>query len=60
MAVVATLMLGVTSDLILTMMIAYPLAMNKDFLNGKSIGKRISNIQVQAMDDGKAQNRNVH
>jgi len=33
--------------MIVVCMIIYPLAMNKDFLNGKSLGKRIFGIQVQ-------------
>lgn len=35
------------------MMIVYPIAMNKDFLNGKSIGKRIFGIQVQNLNNKK-------
>ena len=43
-----------TDNLFLGMMIIYPLTMNKDFLNGKSIGKRIFEIQVQNMNNQKA------
>lgn len=41
------LIMLLTSDLITTMLLIYPAAINKDFLNGKSIGKRIFGIQVQ-------------
>ena len=43
-----------TDNLILGMSIVYPITMNKDFLNGKSIGKRIFGIQVQNLYDQKA------
>ena len=51
MSILGALTYLVTSDLILSMIIVYPLTMNKDFLNGKSIGKRISGIQVQDRDN---------
>jgi hypothetical protein len=35
-------------------MFVYPITMNKDFLNGKSIGKRLFGIQVQNLTDQKA------
>ena len=38
---------------IIAMFILYPLAINKDFLNGKSIGKRLCGIQVQNLKGGK-------
>ncbi|WP_158307011.1 RDD family protein [Dokdonia sp. 4H-3-7-5] len=40
--------------MIISMFVIYPVAMNKDFLNGKSIGKRIFGIQVQNLDGQKA------
>ena len=43
-----------TDNLFLVMMIIYPITMNKDFLNGKSIGKRIFGIQVQNLNNQKA------
>ena len=43
-----------TDNLFLGMMIVYPVTMNKDFLNGKSIGKRIFGIQVQDLNNSKA------
>ena len=51
MAFIGLLILSFTNDLILTCLIIYPLGMNKDFLNGKSIGKRIFNIQVQNLEN---------
>jgi len=36
------------------MFILYPLAMNKDFLNGKSIGKRLVGLQVQNLNGQKS------
>lgn len=47
-------MFTISADLILSMFVIYPIAMNKDFLNGKSIGKRIFGIQVQNIDGQKA------
>ena len=44
----------ISADLIISMYVVYPIAMNKDFLNGKSIGKRIFGIQVQNLDGQKA------
>lgn len=43
-----------SENLFLGMMIVYPITMNKDFLNGKSIGKRIFGIQVQNLNSQKA------
>ena len=48
------LIMFLTSDLIITMLLIYPVAINKDFLNGKSIGKRIFGIQVQNLQSNKA------
>lgn len=45
---------ALTDNLFLGTMIIYPITMNKDFLNGKSIGKRIFEIQVQNLNDQKA------
>ncbi|MCD2260207.1 RDD family protein [Psychroserpens luteolus] len=45
---------ALTDNLFLGMMIVYPITMNKDFLNGKSIGKRIFGIQVQNLNNQKA------
>lgn len=38
----------------LGIMLVYTITMNKDFLNGKSIGKRLFGIQVQNLTDQKA------
>lgn len=43
-----------TDNLFFGMMIVYPITMNKDFLNGKSIGKRFFGIQVQNLNNLKA------
>lgn len=51
MGVLGILIFGISNDLIWTILITYPLAINKDFLNGKSIGKRIFNIQVQNLNN---------
>ena len=45
---------ALTDNLFLGMMIVYPITMNKDFLNGKSIGKRIFGIQVQNLNNQRA------
>ncbi|SEB87538.1 RDD family protein [Tenacibaculum sp. MAR_2009_124] len=54
MGIIGFLIVVLTDDLFLTMMIVYPITMNKDFLNGKSIGKRFFGIQVQNMKSQKA------
>ncbi|MBQ4822778.1 RDD family protein [Aquimarina sp. MMG016] len=54
MAVIGFIIFSLTSDLFISMMIVYPITMNKDFLNGKSIGKRMFGIQVQNLTDQKA------
>ena len=51
MGVIGILIFGIFNDLIISILIIYPLAMNKDFLNGKSLGKRIFNIQVQDLNN---------
>ena len=51
---IGCLIMFLTSDLIITMLLIYPAAINKDFLNGKSIGKRIFGIQVQNLQSNKA------
>ncbi|MGS2727929.1 RDD family protein [Psychroserpens sp. BH13MA-6] len=48
------LIVASTDNLFLAMMIVYPIAMNKDFLNGKSIGKRLFGIQVKNLKNEKA------
>lgn len=45
---------ALTDNLFLGMIIVYPITMNKDFLNGKSIGKRIFGIQIQNLNNQKA------
>lgn len=54
MGIIGSLIIVLTDDLFLAMMIAYPMAMNKDFLNGKSIGKRLFGIQVQNLNNQNA------
>ncbi|MFD2562642.1 RDD family protein [Aquimarina rubra] len=54
MAIIGFIIFSLTSDLFISMMIVYPITMNKDFLNGKSIGKRIFGIQVHNLTDQKA------
>lgn len=51
---VVFLIVALTNNLFLAMMIVYPITMNKDFLNGKSIGKRLFGIQVQNLNNQKA------
>jgi uncharacterized RDD family membrane protein YckC len=48
------LIFALTDDLVLAMFIVFPITMNKDFLNGKSIGKRLFGIQVQILKNQKA------
>lgn len=54
MGIIGFLIFALTDDLILAMFIVYPITMNKDFLNGKSIGKRLFGIQVQNLNNQKA------
>ncbi|MFD2290968.1 RDD family protein [Mariniflexile gromovii] len=54
MGIIGFLIVALTDNLFLAMMIVYPIAMNKDFLNGKSIGKRLFGIQVQNLNNQKA------
>lgn len=54
MAIIGIFIYALTNNLILGIIIIYPITMNKDFLNGKSIGKRIFGIQVQNLTDQKA------
>ncbi len=54
MVVIGFIIFTITSDLFISMMILYPITMNKDFLNGKSIGKRLFGIQVQNLTGQKA------
>ena len=54
MSIIGFLIFALTDDLILSMFIVYPITMNKDFLNGKSIGKRLFGIQVQNLNNQKA------
>jgi len=54
MGIIGFLIIALTDHLFLTMMIVYTIAMNKDFLNGKSIGKRLFGIQVQNLNNQKA------
>ena len=54
MVIIALIIYSLTKDLILTCLITYPLGMNKDFLNGQSIGKRIFKIQVQNLENNHA------
>jgi len=54
MVLIGFLLYVLTNDLLLSMLITYPMAMNKDFLNGKSIGKRLFGIQVQDLNNNKA------
>ncbi|KAA3627418.1 MAG: hypothetical protein DWQ02_19805 [Bacteroidetes bacterium] len=50
MCLLALLFYPFTDDIFLVIMVIYTLAMNKDFLNGKSIGKRVMKIQVQDLN----------
>uniref|UniRef100_UPI00404B3865 RDD family protein n=1 Tax=Flavobacterium sp. TaxID=239 RepID=UPI00404B3865 len=54
MGIIGFLLYVLTNDLLLSILITYPMAMNKDFLNGKSIGKRLFGIQVQDLKNNKA------
>ncbi|WP_378184276.1 RDD family protein [Aquimarina sp. SS2-1] len=54
MGIIGFIIFSLTYDLFISMMIVYPITMNKDFLNGKSIGKRLLGIQVQNLTDQKA------
>ncbi|WP_374047790.1 RDD family protein [Mangrovimonas sp. YM274] len=54
MCIIGYLTFKITDNIFLGIMIIYPITMNKDFLNGKSIGKRLFNIQVQNLTDQKA------
>ena len=53
MIIIAIILFEISTDIFLSMFIVYPLAMNKDFLNGKSIGKRLFGIQVQNLSKTK-------
>ena len=54
MCVIGLLIFAINDSLYLGIMIVYTITMNKDFLNGKSIGKRLFGIQVQNLTDQKA------
>ncbi|NER15098.1 hypothetical protein GWK08_16710 [Leptobacterium flavescens] len=54
MMIIWFLIVTLTDNLFLGMLIVYPITMNKDFLNGKSIGKRLFGIQVQNLQGKKA------
>ncbi|NAS30454.1 hypothetical protein GTQ40_05700 [Flavobacteriaceae bacterium R38] len=54
MILIGVLVYEMTFNIFISCFICYPLAINKDFLNGKSIGKRIFGIQVQDLSNFKA------
>ena len=47
MGIIGFVIVYMTNNLFLGIMIVYTITINKDFLNGKSIGKRLFGIQVK-------------
>ncbi|GGK35841.1 hypothetical protein GCM10007962_32740 [Yeosuana aromativorans] len=54
MCSIGVLTFAISDNPFIGLMILYTITMNKDFLNGKSIGKRLFGIQVQNLPDKKA------
>jgi uncharacterized RDD family membrane protein YckC len=54
MGIIGFVIVYMTNNLFLGIMIVYTITINKDFLNGKSIGKRLFGIQVKNQNNEKA------